>query len=63
MSKPVPFLFGRPDDESLPLTRCACGVVYAEWTMILHLYADDPKQMPCCGRNLYFTQRIEVKEA
>jgi hypothetical protein len=30
--------------------------------MILSIYPDDPTLMPCCGRLLYFSQRVTILE-
>lgn len=54
--------FDNPDDESLPLRKCVCGVTYASWSRILSIYKDDPCIMPCCGRRLYFSQRVTIHE-
>lgn len=62
MTPPVPFQFELPDDESLPLTRCACGTVYPPWTMTISVYAHDPTEMPCCGRRVYWSSVITVHE-
>lgn len=59
---PERFEFGLPDDELLPITRCACGVVYARWEMTISIYATDPTTMPCCGRRVYFSQDIAIHE-
>ena len=61
--EPQSYKFGNPDDESLPLTQCACGATYNLWSLILSVYADDPHEMPCCGRRLYFSQEVHVREA
>ena len=49
-----------PDDELLPLTRCLCGAAYEPWEMTISIYPKNATVMPCCGRRLYFRQRIEV---
>jgi hypothetical protein len=54
--------FGNPDDESLPLRRCVCGQAFADWRLNLSVYAEDPLTMECCGRKLYFSQKITVYE-
>ncbi len=54
--------FGNPDDEHLPLLQCVCGVVHSDWSIVLSIYPNDPYEMPCCGRRLYFTQRIQIIE-
>lgn len=54
--------FQSPDDESLPLTRCACGRTYPAWDAILGIYPEHADPMPCCGRRLYFQQATRVLE-
>lgn len=54
--------FGNPDDELLPVTRCACGQKYALWRMNISIDSDDPTEMPCCHRRVYFRQDIEIIE-
>lgn len=56
------YRFDNPDDELLPLRRCACGREYPPWEMTLSIYSDSPTEMPCCGRRLYFRQDIEIVE-
>jgi hypothetical protein len=54
--------FRNPDDELLPVTRCVCGCTFAPWKETLGIYPDQAQPMPCCGRRLYFTQRVQVWE-
>jgi hypothetical protein len=56
------YKFGPPDDEFLPLLQCTCGAQYQAWEMTLSVDADDPREMPCCGRKLYFRQFITITE-
>jgi hypothetical protein len=53
---------GATDDEAVPLLRCVCGQTYPSWDMILSVYADEAKPMPCCGRRLYFVATVKVFE-
>ena len=53
---------GMIDDESLPLTKCICGVVFIPWEMVLGIYKDDPTTCPYCHRKFYFTNNISVYE-
>lgn len=62
VEKASAYRWENPDDESLPLTRCACGVEYKPWNLILSIYHDEPRDMPCCGRKLYFSNRVEIHE-
>ena len=55
--------FGNPDDELLPLTQCACGARFKAWDVNLSVYEDDPRQMDCCGRRLYFRNGVQILEA
>lgn len=56
------FMWSLPDDEMLPLTRCVCGAEYKTWEVTISIYPEDPTEMPCCGRKLYFVPKIEVRE-
>ncbi len=58
----VEWQFGDPDDEYLPIRRCACGALFDSWSMFISVYKDDPTEMPCCGRRVYFRQTIDVRE-
>lgn len=53
---------GSPDDESCPLLRCVCGAQYESWALTLSVYNDGTEPMPCCGRRLYFSNRVRVYE-
>lgn len=53
---------GDVDDESLPLTRCACGEVFGSWSFVLSIYRDDPRVCPTCKRKLFFGVNIRVYE-
>ncbi len=53
--------FQRNDDESLPLTKCACGKEFAPWDFIVSMERDYPSTCDC-GRKLYFTVDIKVFE-
>jgi DNA-directed RNA polymerase subunit RPC12/RpoP len=68
-SKPEKFLditdkveFLNPDDESLPLTKCACGVVFTPWDFDISVYEDDLTACPNCGRKMFFESNIRVFE-
>jgi hypothetical protein len=52
-----------PDDESLPLLRCVCGRVFGRWEMVISIYPEYAREMPCCGRRLYFRNEVRVFEA
>lgn len=54
--------FQNNDDESLPLTQCVCGQKFKPWDFIIHIYEDDPKICPNCGRKLFFRNQIHVFE-
>jgi hypothetical protein len=54
--------FYNNDDESLPLTKCACGKVFDAWDFILSIYDDLPKTCRYCGRKMYFKLEIRVFE-
>lgn len=54
--------WANPDDELLPLTRCVCGVLFSAWDVNLSVYRDDPVEMLCCGRRLYFSNTVHVFE-
>lgn len=65
MSEPTTddgYRYGNPDDEHLPLRRCACGQLFNGWDVVLSIYPDDPTTMDCCGRQLYFSQQITIHE-
>lgn len=53
--------FERNDDESLPLTKCACGAEFTPWDFTLGMERDHPNECDC-GRKLYFTLDIKVFE-
>lgn len=50
------------DGESLPLTKCACGLRFDPWDFILNPDPDHPKKCFGCGRSLYFSLNIRVFE-
>lgn len=50
------------DDESLPLTKCACGAQFDPWEFIVGIYRDSASECPRCKRHLYFRARITVYE-
>lgn len=54
--------FDNNDDESLPVTKCACGAKFEAWKFIISIYDDDPKVCPVCGRKFYFRNGIQVYE-
>ncbi len=54
--------FQNNDDESLPLTKCACGQTFPSWEFILSIYADMPHECPNCHRKLFFRNEIRVYE-
>jgi hypothetical protein len=54
--------FGNPDDELLPITKCACGQEWESWDFSIGIYEDEPKQCPACGRSFYFRNNIKVFE-
>lgn len=52
-------IFGLPDADYLPLSRCVCDRQFGYWDFIIN----DDKSYPrlCdCGRELYFEQNIHV---
>jgi len=57
------YRYAMPDDEGLPLLLCACGQGYAAWEQTIGVEAEYARPMPCCGRRLYWRQRIDVLEA
>lgn len=56
------FESGNPDDESLPILKCACGMHYSMWDFQLSIYKDDPSECPFCHRKFYFRQSIRIIE-
>jgi len=54
--------FGNPDDEFLPVTKCACGHEHEWWDFVLSIYADLPTECPKCHRKFYFKQTIQIIE-
>lgn len=55
--------FENPDDESLPLTKCACGETWRPWNgPILSIYEDDPRECNRCHRQFYFRNDVRVFE-
>jgi len=54
--------YGDVDSESMPITKCVCGMKYGAWDFIISIYKDDTKKCPKCGRELYFEQTIKVFE-
>jgi hypothetical protein len=56
----VSFYF--PDDETLPLTKCVCGKIFALWEFVISMYREHPTVCPNCGCWLYFKQEIRVFE-
>ena len=53
---------GNPDDEICPLLRCVCGQEFKPWDQTISIYRDDPTEMTCCGRRLYFRNAIQIFE-
>lgn len=56
------FDFGWPDDEYIPINKCACGHKFGSWEFLLSVYKDDPKACPKCGTKYYFEQTIRIIE-
>ena len=56
------YQFDLPDDESLPLTRCACGQGFARWQMVLGMDRTNPTQCPNCSRWLWWSLVITIHE-
>ena len=54
--------FGNPDDELLPVTKCACGAKFGRWAFVISVYEDDPHICKLCGRKLFFTNKVKVYE-
>jgi hypothetical protein len=54
--------FDNPDDECLPLRRCACGKTFTSWDFIIGIYPDGAAVCPGCRRRLIFQQIIKVYE-
>lgn len=54
--------FDLNDDELLPFTRCACGLAFKPWNLVIGMERDYPKVCPNCKRELYFTISIRVFE-
>ena len=52
---------GEIDGESLPVTRCLCGMEWEAWEgPILSVYGDDPYECPECHVKLFFSNQIIV---
>ena len=50
------------DDELLPLTKCACGINFRPWDLVIGIERDHPTECPHCKRKLYFNVSIRVYE-
>ena len=52
---------GEIDGESLPVTRCLCGMEWHAWEgPILSVYGDDPYECPECHVKLFFSNAVTV---
>lgn len=57
------FEIGSVDDESLPVTRCACGCEFKGWSdYVLSIYEDTPHECPKCHRKFFFRNSIRIYE-
>lgn len=50
------------EEETLPITQCACGKSFLPLLEILSIYRDDPWECPDCKRKLYFSVSVRVWE-
>jgi hypothetical protein len=54
--------FMLPDEELLPINKCACGKEFDWWEFVVSVYREDAHECDNCGRKMYFTQKIQVWE-
>ena len=51
-----------PEDEYLPIMKCACGETFEHWGFTISMDKEDRTECPACGRNLRFTVEVKVFE-